>query len=129
MKTTLGVLPFTILLIGLPFPITVPLRLTCLAAAFLIVVVSWRRLDPPPFPCKWAIALWAGVVIASLHCAVDPVYSLGETRSEVGHGLMAFVAFLARIVQCAVKSHGSPVGETKQTHPGTNRSARNRLEG
>ena len=36
---------------------------------------------------------------------------------------------LARIVQCAVKSHGSPVGETKQTHPGTNRSARNRLEG
>jgi hypothetical protein len=36
---------------------------------------------------------------------------------------------LARISQCAVKSHGSPVGETKQTHPGTNRSARNRLEG
>ena len=27
---------------------------------------------------------------------------------------------LARISQCAVKSHGSPVGETKQTHPGTN---------
>ena len=36
---------------------------------------------------------------------------------------------LARISQCAVKSHGSPVGETKQTHPGTIRSARNRLEG
>ena len=36
---------------------------------------------------------------------------------------------LARIFQCAVKSHGSPVGETKQTHPGTIRSARNRLEG
>ena len=27
---------------------------------------------------------------------------------------------LTRIFQCAVKSHGSPVGETKQTHPGTN---------
>ena len=36
---------------------------------------------------------------------------------------------LARKNQCAVKSHGSPVGETKQTHPGTIRSARNHLEG
>ena len=36
---------------------------------------------------------------------------------------------LARLSQCAVKSHGSPVGETKQTHPGTIRSARNHLEG
>ena len=35
----------------------------------------------------------------------------------------------AEITRCAVKSHGSPVGETKQTHPGTIRSARNRLEG
>jgi len=38
-------------------------------------------------------------------------------------------SLLARIFQCAVKSHGSPVGETKQTHPGTIRSARNHLEG
>ena len=36
---------------------------------------------------------------------------------------------LTRKNQCAVKSHGSPVGETKQTHPGAIRSARNRLEG
>ena len=42
---------------------------------------------------------------------------------------LAHVELLIRIVQCAVKSHGSPVGETKQTHPGTIRSARNRLEG
>jgi hypothetical protein len=36
---------------------------------------------------------------------------------------------LTGMFQCAVKSHGSPVGETKQTHPGTIRSARNHLEG
>jgi O-antigen ligase len=95
MKTMLQLLPFMALLFSLPFPGTVALRLTCLAAALLIVVVSWRRLAPPPFPCKWAIALWAGVVIASLHFAVDPVYSLGEIRSEVGYALTAFVAFLA----------------------------------
>jgi hypothetical protein len=63
MKTTLPVFPFMVLLFSLPFPGAVPLRLTCLAAACLIVVISWRRLAPPPFPCKWAIALWAGVVI------------------------------------------------------------------
>ncbi len=79
----------------LPFPGTVALRLTCLAAAFLIVVISWRRLTPPPFPCKWAIALWAGVAIASLHFAVDPAYSLDEIKNEVGYALMAFVAFFA----------------------------------
>ena len=38
-------------------------------------------------------------------------------------------ANLAGTFQRAVKSHGSPVGETKQTHPGTIRSARNHLEG
>jgi hypothetical protein len=95
MKTRLQLLPFMLLLFILPFPRTVALRLACLAAAFLIVVISWRRLTPPPFPCKWAIALWAGVAIASLHFAVDPAYSLGEIRSEVGYALMAFVAFFA----------------------------------
>jgi O-antigen ligase len=94
MKTALQ-LPFVILLLVLPFPGIVALQLTCLAAAFLLAATLWRRLAPPRFPCKWAIALWAGVVIASLHLAVDPAYSRGEIRSEVGYGLMAFVAFFA----------------------------------
>lgn len=95
MKTTLQLLPFMVLLFILPFPGTVALRLTCLAAVFLIVVISWRRLTPPPIPCKWAIALWAGVVIASLLFAVDPAYSLGEIKNEVGYALVAFVACFA----------------------------------
>lgn len=95
LKTTLPLLPFMVLLFILPFPGTVALRLACLAAAFLIVVISWRGLTPPPFPCKGAIALWAGVVIASLVVAVDPAYSLGEIKNEVGYALIAFVAFFA----------------------------------
>jgi O-antigen ligase len=95
MNTTVQVVPSMVLLFILPFPGTEVLRLTCLAAAFLIVVTSWRRLTPPPFPCKWAIALWAGVVIASLVVAVDPAYSRGEIKNEVGYALMAFVAFFA----------------------------------
>lgn len=95
LKTTVPLLPFVVLLFTLPFPGTVVLRLACLAAAFLVVVISWRRLTPPPFPCKRAIALWAGVVIASLLVAVDPAYSLGEIKNEVGYALIAFVAFFA----------------------------------
>lgn len=93
--TALQALPFAVLLLVLPFPRAAALRLTCLAVAFLIAATSWRQFAPPPFPCKWAIALWAGVAIASLHFAVDPAYSLGEVRSEVGYALMTFVAFFA----------------------------------
>jgi O-antigen ligase len=81
------------LLFGLPFPGTAVFQLPCLATAFAIVVISWRRLAPPPFPCKWPIALWAGVVLASLYWAVDPGHSLREIRSDVGYTLMAFVTF------------------------------------
>lgn len=95
MRATLQLLPFMVLLFILPFPGTVALRLTCLGAAFLIVVIFWRQLTPPPFPCKWAIALWTGVVVGSLIFAVDLGYSLGEIKNEVGYALMAFVAFFA----------------------------------
>lgn len=88
-------LPFTVFLAVLPVRGTAPLRLACLAAAGLIVAWSWRRLAPPALPCRWPIALWAGVVLGSLLVAVDPAYSLREIRSEVGYGLIAFVAFLA----------------------------------
>ena len=95
LKTALRPLPFMVLLFILPFPGTEGLRLAGLAAAFLIVVIFWRRLSPPPVPCQRAIALWAGVVIASLLVAVDPAYSLGEIRNEVGYALIAFAAFFA----------------------------------
>lgn len=95
MKTTVQLLPFMVFLAVLPFPEAVAPRLVCLAAAFLIVAISWRRLDPPPLPCRWAVTLWAGVAIASLVFAVDPAYSLIEIMNEVGFALMAFVGFFA----------------------------------
>jgi O-antigen ligase len=94
-KWALQLLPFVVLLFILPFPGTVMLRLACLVAAFLVAIASWRRLAPPPLPCKWAIAVWAGVVVFSLFYAVDPDYSLGEVKNEVGYTLLAFVAFFA----------------------------------
>lgn len=88
-------LPFVVFLFILPFPGTVALRLMCLVAMVLIAAFSWRSLAPPPVPCRWAIALWAGVVLASLVYAVDPAYSLREIKNEVGYSLMAGVAFFA----------------------------------
>ena len=95
MTTAAEVLPFMVLLFILPFPGSVALRLACLAAAGLVVGISWRRLAPPPLPCKWAIGLWAGVVVASLGFAVDLAYSRGEVKNEVGYALVVFVAFFA----------------------------------
>ena len=88
-------LPFIVFVAVLPFRGTVTVRLACLAAAGLIVAMSWRRLAPPALPCRWTIALWAGVALGSLLVAVDPAYSVREIRNEVGYGLITFVVFLA----------------------------------
>ena len=88
-------LPFIVFVAILPFRGTVTLRLACVAAACLIVAMSWRRLAPPAVPCRWTITLWAGVGLGSLLVAVDPAYSLREITSEVGYALITFVAFLA----------------------------------
>lgn len=88
-------LPFVVFVAALPFRGLVTVRLACLAATGLIVTMSWRRLAPPPLPCRWTIALWAGVALGSLLVAVDPAYSVREIGNEVGYALIAFVAFLA----------------------------------
>lgn len=91
----IGLLPFLLLLAVLPFPGTVALRLLCLAAAFAYTVYAWRRLAVPSFPIKAALAVWALVVLASLSYSVDPAYSLGEIKNELGYSMMTFVAFFA----------------------------------
>ena len=88
-------LPLLVFVAVLPFRGTATARLACLAAAGLIVAMSWRRLAPPALPCRWTIGLWAGVALGSLLVAVDPAYSLREVKSEVGYALIAFVVFLA----------------------------------
>jgi O-antigen ligase len=95
MVSVLQSLPFVVFLFILPFPGTVALRLMCLVAMALIAAFSWRSLAPPPVPCRWAIALWAGVVLASLVWAVDPAYSLREIKNEIGYSLAAGITFFA----------------------------------
>jgi putative inorganic carbon (hco3(-)) transporter len=92
---TLALLPFMLLLFILPFPGTVALRLACLAAAFLVAAFLWRKLAPPPVPCRLALLTWVAVALLSLAGAVDPAYSLGEIKNEILYTMMAFVAFFA----------------------------------
>ena len=90
-----ALLPFMLLLAILPFPGTVALRLLCLAAAFAYAVYAWKRLAVPPLPFKGVLGVWVLVVLSSLIYAVDPAYSLGEIKNELGYTMMAFVAFFA----------------------------------
>ena len=94
-SAVLSLAPFAGLLFILPFPSTVALRLLCLAAAFAIAMFSWRRLAVPTLPARPVLLVWAAVAFASLAFAVDPAYSLGEIKNEVGYAMMAFVAFFA----------------------------------
>lgn len=92
---TLTLAPFMALLLILPFPGTVTLRLTCLSAAFLVAIALWRRLAPPAVPCRLPLAFWASIALLSVLGATDPEYSLGEIKNEIVYTLMAFVAFFA----------------------------------
>jgi O-antigen ligase len=82
-------------LIVLPFPGTVAARLLFLAVAFLIAAWQWWRQPEQrqAIPGKTVITLWAGVCLASWFYAVDPPYTLGEIKNEVGYTMMAFFAF------------------------------------
>ena len=91
----LTVLPFALLMLILPFPGTVALRLLCLATAFVLAVYGWKRWGTPSIPYKPAFFVWAAVALSSLAYASEPAYSLGEIKNEMGYTMMAFAAFFA----------------------------------
>jgi O-antigen ligase len=79
----------------LPFPGTVALRLISLGIAAITAALMWRRVAPPRIPLKLPIALWMAVSVLSLVWALDPQYSLGEIKNEIGYTLVAFLTFYA----------------------------------
>lgn len=87
--------PAALLLFVLPFPGTVALRLLCLAVMFMVALLLWRRSAVPTLPCKLPIVFWVAVAAMSLVYAVDPAYSAGEIKNEIGYTMMAFISFFA----------------------------------
>ena len=94
MKPWVRLLPLAVFLFILPFPGTVALRLLALFGGFIVCLGVWRREGFPQVPARTALLLWAGCALLSLATAVDPGYSLGEIKNEVGYAMAAYLAFL-----------------------------------
>jgi O-antigen ligase len=88
-------LPFAVFLLILPFPGTVALRLLALAAGLALCVRSWRKHGFPQVPARYALLFWAGCALFSLAAAIDPAYSLGEIKNEIGYAMAAYLGFIA----------------------------------
>lgn len=96
MTGRLAWIPFAAFLAILPFPGTVAIRLLLLVIVF-VIAGSWARGRFTEIrsllPSKLPLALWGLVACASLGYAVDPAYSLGEIKNELGYTALAFFAF------------------------------------
>lgn len=77
----------------LPFPGTVAFRLITLTLAAITAALMFRRIATPRIPLKLPIALWIAVSVLSLAWALDPQYSLGEIKNEIGYTMVAFLTF------------------------------------
>ncbi|MBE0625163.1 MAG: O-antigen ligase family protein [Burkholderiales bacterium] len=94
MKPWVRLLPCAVLLFILPFPGTVTLRLLALACALLVSAWSWHKDGFPQIPAWPALLFWAGLALLSLATAVDPGYTLGEIKNEIGYTMAAYLAFI-----------------------------------
>jgi O-antigen ligase len=94
MRPWVRLLPLAVFLFILPFPGTVTLRLLALAGSLLVCAWSWYREGYPQVPARLALVLWGGFALLSLATAVDPAYTLGEIKNEIGYAMAAYLAFL-----------------------------------
>ena len=88
-------IPACMFLFILPFAHTVALRHLGLFMTVMSAAYVWYRDPPPPVPCKLPLLFWAGVCWASLLWSIDPSYTFGELKNEVGYTMAAFLAFYA----------------------------------
>lgn len=87
-------LPLAAFLFILPFPGTVALRLLMLALGLLVCAWTWHKQGFAQIPAKTAILLWCGCALLSLNAAIDPGYSLGEIKNEIGYAMAAYLSFI-----------------------------------
>jgi O-antigen ligase len=94
MMSRARLLPFAVLLFVLPIPGTVALRLLALGAGLMVCAWTWHKEGFPDVPAKAVLLLWGGCALLSLAGAVDPVYSLGEIKNEIGYSMAAYLGFI-----------------------------------
>jgi O-antigen ligase len=94
MRPRIRLLPLALFLFILPFPGTVALRLLTLAIGLLVCAWSWHKEGFPQVPAKTALVLWLACALLSLATAIDPGYSLGEIKNEIGYAMAAYLGFI-----------------------------------
>lgn len=85
----------SLLLVILPLPHTIAIRLASLFLLVVIVIYYWKSYAPPSLPCKRVGLLWVLFPIILLPFALAWRYSLGEIKSEIGYGVIGFLVFFA----------------------------------
>jgi len=55
----------------------------------------WQKDGLPQIPAQLALLFWLGCALFSLITAVDPAYSLGEIKNEIGYAMAAYLSFLS----------------------------------
>lgn len=85
--------PACLFLFILPFAHTVALRHLSLSITVLCALYLWLRDAPRPMPCRLPLIIWAGICWASLLWSIDPAYTFGELKNEVGYTMVALLAF------------------------------------
>ena len=88
-----ALIPAAIFLFILPFTQTVALRLFCLTIAFVTTLYYAYRGPRPSLPLKLPLLFWAGISFLSVAWSIEPNYSAGEFKNEVGYTLLAFLSF------------------------------------
>ena len=94
MKPWVRLLPLAVFLFILPFPGTVALRLLALAIGLITCAWIWHKDGFPRIPAAMALLFWGGCAFLSLATAIDPAYSLGEIKNEIGYTVAAYLCFI-----------------------------------
>lgn len=83
---------FAIYVLVLPIGQTIALRnLAFISLTVLTLWLVWRGRIRPIFPLVWPWLIYAAVAILSLSYALDPLYSLGEIKREIGYGFLILI--------------------------------------
>lgn len=85
--------PAALFLLVLPFNHTMALRLLTLFVAFGIAIWLSRKQSTPTVAIKWPLVAWIVLAFLSVAWSHDPAFSIGEIKSEMGYGMLAFFTF------------------------------------
>ena len=92
-RESLLLLAPAIYLFVLPLVHVTAFRSMAFWTSVLLLLWTLRAQATPPFPLKAAFAVWLSVALLTLIWAVHPGFSIGEIKSEILYGFLAFLIF------------------------------------